>query len=188
MSGLNPCGRLVVMDGPPGTGKSYAIRALAKAVDATFVAVAPSLVGSLSGPDLVPVLLQQKRQGRPVVLVMEDADHALAVRTRGDLHQLSELLNIGDGLLGDLVDLRIVATTNAERDDLDPAVVRPGRLCRRVSMGYLPPDLYEKVYKRLTGKRWRKLVPTKHTLADVYRVARDEGWRPAAKPPTGQYL
>lgn len=188
MRSHDPCGRLVVLDGPPGVGKSYAIRALAKQVDATFVVVAPSLVGSLSGPELIPVLLAEKKEGRPVVLVMEDADHALVTRERGDLRQLSELLNIGDGLLGDLVDLRIVATTNAKRDDLDDAVVRPGRLCRRVSMGYLPPHLYEEIYERLTGKPWQKLVPQNHTLADVYRMARDAGWRPAAKPPTGQYL
>ena len=183
----DPCGRLVLLDGPPGTGKSYAIRGLSLEVEATFVLVAPSLVGSLSGPELVPVLLAEKKRGCPIVLVMEDADHALVTRDRGELVQLSELLNMGDGLLGDLMDLRIIATTNAGRTDLDRAITRPGRLCSHVEFGALDAAHARRLVARLTGEEDQRTVPHM-TVADVYRMARGDGWSPDPGTGTGTYV
>ena len=178
MKSNTPCGRLIIFDGAPGTGKSFAIRGLAdKAPDCMFVLVAPSLVGSLSGPELIPVLLEQKEDGKPVVLIMEDADHALVTRARGSLTQLSELLNMGDGMLGDLVDLRVIATTNAESTQLDPAVVRPGRLCAHVEMEALTAKHANEVYNRLTDQDETAFTKVS-TLAEVYRLAKQDGWKP----------
>lgn len=185
LNSSTPCGRLALLDGPPGTGKSYAIRALALATEATFVLVAPSLVGSLSGPQLIPVLLDEKKKECPMVLVMEDADHALVSRDRGDLVQLSELLNMGDGLLGDLIDLRILATTNACRTDLDKAVTRPGRLCSHVEFVELNAAHARQVMKRLTGK---ESSAGAMTLADAYRLARGDGWVPTQSPSPRAYV
>lgn len=189
MASDTPCGRLIILDGPPGTGKSFAVRAFANAVEATFVVVTSSLVGEVSGPELLPVLLDRKRDGQPIILIMEDADSALVMREKGSLQQLSELLNIGDGILGDLVDLRIVATTNSLREDLDPAVRRPGRLCAHVQMGELSPKHATQVYEGLVGETLFRGFTKPVTLAEVYRRARLDGWEPKARTPgPGQYL
>lgn len=189
MKSDTPCGRLIILDGPPGTGKSFAIRAFANVVDATFIVVTSSLVGEISGPEILPVILEKKRENQPVVLIMEDADSALVMREKGSLQQLSELLNIGDGILGDLVDLRIVATTNSPRSDLDPAVKRPGRLCSHVQMGELSSSHATQIYEGLVGENLFRGFTQPVTLAEVYRRARLDGWEPKAPGPgPGQYL
>ena len=173
-----PCGRLVLLDGPPGTGKSYLIRSLPPAADGLYVLVAPSLVGNLSGPELVPVLLGNHNRDRPIVLIIEDADDALVKRELGDRAKLSEILNIGDGLLGQMMDLRIIATTNAGRRDLDPAVTRPGRLCSHVHTPDLGHDHANSIRKRLLDGGSEHPRGYGRTLADVYRAAREDGWKP----------
>lgn len=189
-----PCGRLVLLDGPPGTGKSYIIRALAGEVRAMFVVVASSMIGYLAGPDVIPALLNSRCERsnaarEPIVLVLEDADAALIQRERGDHEQLSNILNIGDGLLGELADLRIIATTNAKRIELDSAILRPGRMCSHVQIDVLSNEVAGEVYERLTGKKLRAIEAMEMTIAEVYRRARRDGWEPVHPPrPPGQYV
>lgn len=181
----SPCGRIAILDGQPGTGKSYIIRSLPEVVEAIFVIVAPSLVGQLSGPQAMPPLLQAKKENLPIVLIMEDADAVLVNRKRGNQTGLAEVLNLGDGLLGQLVDVRIIATTNAEISDMDPAIIRPGRLCRRISTRPFIPQEANKIRQRLLGDETKhpgcNSVRSSATLADVYRAARKDGWTPVAR-------
>jgi ATP-dependent 26S proteasome regulatory subunit len=49
-------------------------------------------------------------------------------RDTGSRERVSNLLNVADGLLGDHLRLHAIATTNISIGQLDPAIVRPGRL------------------------------------------------------------
>jgi chromosomal replication initiation ATPase DnaA len=62
MSSSNPCGRLVLLDGDPGTGKSYFIRSIVNEIEATFVMVPSAMVGQLSGPNLLPLLMEKAKR------------------------------------------------------------------------------------------------------------------------------
>ncbi len=178
LNSAEPCGRLILLDGPPGGGKSHLIRALTSTVKATFVLISPSLMGSLSGPAVLPALLEAKEDGKAMVLVIEDADNCLADRTKnGNAGQISDLLNFGDGLLGELADVRIIATTNVDKLEMDDAVLRPGRMCRHIHIGDLGEAEALGVYKRLTGKNYHG-SPSPRTLAEAYRAAREDGWTP----------
>ncbi len=193
LGSASPCGRLTILEGPPGTGKSYLIRALIRDVRAHYILIPCMLLGQLSGPTLLPVLLEAKEDDSgevlPVVLLVEDADIALVNREHGDASKLSEMLNLGDGLLGELGDLRIVATTNAKRVDIDEAALRPGRLCRHVAVKELNGLQANRVYAKLTGTSGNPYIGP-NTLAKVYSDARNDGWRPRKtdEKPTGQYL
>jgi hypothetical protein len=72
----NPIGRLVILEGSPGSGKTFLVRGLIHEVlDAIFVLVPPHLVDSLAGPQLVPMLVRARGMAgtnRPIVLVIED--------------------------------------------------------------------------------------------------------------------
>lgn len=173
-----PCGRLSILDGPPGTGKSYMIRSLPLVAPGHYVLVAPSLVGSLSGPDIAPVLLENRKENLPVVLIMEDADEALVRRDAGDRTKLSEVLNLGDGLIGQLVDVRLICTTNAGLAELDDAVKRAGRLCSHLRYEELSHDQCDAIRARLTGSDCSPGHPrgSERTLAAVYRAARPDAW------------
>jgi hypothetical protein len=187
----DPCGRLVLLDGPPGTGKTYFIRGLVSEINAMFVLISPMLVSELSGPAVAPVLISRSENWEegsknfPIILIMEDADHALVHRERGDLSRLSEILNMGDGLLGNLIDIRIIATTNAGRKGLDPAVTRAGRMCSHIEFPALNKEHANAVYHRLVGREAK--IKEEMTLGDIYRLARNDGWKPKAVNIPGRY-
>lgn len=177
----SPCGRLVILSGSPGTGKTYIVRSLLSAVPtAAFILVPPHLMSELSGPEVLPALTQAKNEfNGPIVLIIEDADQCLVNRKEGDMSAISSMLNLGDGILGSILDIRILATTNAQTLEMDAATRRPGRLCRYIEVGQLDKDAASKRLSQLAGRPVQ--VSGEMSLAEVYRRARDLGWKPPPK-------
>lgn len=181
LNSVSPCGRIVVMNGTPGTGKTFMVRALLDSCpNATFVLLQSHMVPQLADPALVPSIMNLKRNRPegPIVFVVEDADSVLATRGSDNIAAISSILNMGDGIFGSLLDIRIIATTNAKVEDLDEAIVRPGRLCKRLDLDELPASQAMIIYKRLTTKELKCSKSDKFTLAEVYRLARQDGWKP----------
>lgn len=185
----SPSGRIVIMEGEPGTGKTHLIRALLRDVpDAMFVLVSPEIVPELAGPDLLPLLLSNKHNyavDGPIVLVLEDADQCLTTRGGDNINSIQSLLNLGDGILGSLLDLRIVATTNAKKLEMEAAILRPGRLSKRLEVGALDFKTARGVFRRLLPDvafpdvlAIPPLGQLLLTLAEVYSMARKHGWQP----------
>lgn len=171
-----PCGRIIILDGEPGTGKTFLVRGLIDAVpDAVFIMIPSHLIQEISGPSLVQAIMGNRGRddGGATVLIVEDADLCLAPRDGGNIASISSLLNISDGILGNLLDIRILATTNAGIEQLDPAVMRDGRLCRRAHVGALPREHAKEVMKRLEANP-DLLTDKEYTLAQVYRLARED--------------
>lgn len=71
-----------------------------------------------------------------------------------------------------MLDLRIIATTNAEKMQFDDALLRPGRLCRHITVGEISADKAREIFFRLTGKDKKYLEKT--TLARVYADAQGQ--------------
>lgn len=183
LSSATPAGRVAILDGKPGTGKTFLVRGLLDEVkDVIFVIVPANLIAELAQPGMIPALvgLHQSRGDKPMVFLIEDADECLAPRMGDNMSSVSVILNLGDGILGQLLDVRIVATTNAHHQDVDEAIKRPGRLSAMVHVGPLGAAKANEVYKRLTGTTEEKITG-KASLAEVYQMARDTGWTPPPK-------
>ncbi len=189
-----PCGRFSILAGMPGTGKSYFVRGLITEGSGRYIYIPASLVGGLSGPSLVRVLCDSHayEESQATTLIIEDADSSIAKRSGANLNQLSDLLNISDGLLGEIADIRVLATTNAKLPELDDAIVRPGRLCSLLNFESLTVEHYKKLYKRETDvdlKVWpskdkeRTLASLYHDISNSSRVKMD-----TAKEDSGQYV
>lgn len=177
LSTNDPCAKLVIIDGEPGTGKTYLVRGMTNAVEgATFVLVPPNMIADMMSPQFIPVLMDHHKDGGPIVFIVEDADACLVKREGDNMNSISSLLNLGAGMFGDLFDVRVIATTNAKKIDMDPAITRNGRCCRYIEVGSLGKDQAESVFAKLGGKGKfvNKSSSASVILADIYHAARNE--------------
>ena len=70
----------------------------------------------------------QISKSKRFVMILEDAEAALMSRAEDNRNMVSTLLNLTDGILGDFLSIQIICTVNCKASDLDPALMRPGRL------------------------------------------------------------
>jgi len=172
----NPRGRLHIINGPPGTGKTYLIRAMIKELTESDVLILPAnLVREIDGPGLLTTFINHRRYSNgktPMTLIIEDADACLVARMSDNISAISTLLNCADGILGSILDMRIIATTNQEVE-FDKALVRNGRLSQHINVVELHADRANKVYENLTGSARKILYDGPTLLADIYADAYD---------------
>jgi len=181
-----PDGRLTILSGEPGTGKTHLIMDLARTKDIVMVLIDPRDASEMSGPDIMSAMTRfvndYDYEGKKPVLVMEDGDAVLVRRAADNMSSISAMLNMCDGLRGKVMDFRLIVTTNARKLDMDEAIMRPGRLHRHVLVDKLSPERAAECLASLvpgTPTTFSKPM----SLAEVYRKAREEGWKP--KRPKG---
>ncbi|MCP3935954.1 MAG: AAA family ATPase [Actinomycetia bacterium] len=132
-------GRIILWHGPPGTGKTTAIRALAGAWRDThrFQVVLDPDAAFSSSAQLMRILtadLDEAAPGLWRVLVIEDADELIRDDAKDRVGQaLSRLLNLGDGILGQGMKVLALITTNERVRRLHPALMRPGRCAAEIN-------------------------------------------------------
>lgn len=169
-------GRLVIWQGAPGTGKTYALRALARAwrdwCDVNVI-VDPEVFFGHQTSYLMDVLFTAAQGGAPDrarLLVMEDSGELLSADAREAMGQaLSRLLNVSDGLLGQGLDLYTLITTNEPIERFHPAVSRPGRCWAQITFPALPPD-QANAWLAAHDSSARVEAPT--ALAELYEARR----------------
>ncbi|CAJ0627710.1 1999_t:CDS:10 [Entrophospora sp. SA101] len=137
----------VLLYGPPGTGKTLCARAVANRTDATFIRVIGSelvqkYVGE--GARMVRELFEMARTKKACIIFFDEIDAIGGARyddgAGGDnevQRTMLELINQLDGF-DPRGNIKILMATNRP-DTLDPALLRPGRLDRKVEFSL--PDL-----------------------------------------------
>ncbi|KAJ3737435.1 P-loop containing nucleoside triphosphate hydrolase protein [Lentinula guzmanii] len=130
----------VLLFGPPGTGKTLCARAVANRTDATFIRVIGSelvqkYVGE--GARMVRELFEMARSKKACIIFFDEIDAIGGARfddgAGGDnevQRTMLELINQLDGF-DPRGNIKVLMATNRP-DTLDPALLRPGRLDRRV--------------------------------------------------------
>ncbi|WWD01241.1 26S protease regulatory subunit 6B [Kwoniella sp. B9012] len=139
--GIDPP-RGVLLYGPPGTGKTMLVKAVANSTSASFIRVVGSefvqkYLGE--GPRMVRDVFRLARENSPCIIFIDEVDAIATKRfdaqTGSDREVqriLLELLNQMDGFDQQTTVKVIMATNRA--DTLDPALLRPGRLDRKIEM------------------------------------------------------
>ena len=137
----------VLLVGPPGTGKTLLARAVAGEADAPFFSISGSdfvemYVGV--GASRVRDLFKEAKKNQPSIIFIDEIDavgrhrgagmgggHDEREQTLNQLHVEMDGFGANDGVI-------VIAATNRP-DILDPALLRPGRFDRQVTVGY--PDV-----------------------------------------------
>lgn len=137
----------VLLYGPPGTGKTLLARAVANRTDACFIRVIGSeLVQKYTGEGarMVRELFELARTKRACIVFFDEIDAIGGARfddgQGGDnevQRTMLEILNQLDGFSA-RGNIKVLMATNRP-DTLDPALLRPGRLDRKIEVGL--PDL-----------------------------------------------
>ncbi|KAI0424332.1 26S protease regulatory subunit 6B [Xylaria sp. FL1042] len=150
--GIDPP-RGVLLYGPPGTGKTMLVKAVANSTTANFIRVVGSefvqkYLGE--GPRMVRDVFRMARENSPAIIFIDEIDAIATKRfdaqTGADREVqriLLELLNQMDGF-DQTSNVKVIMATN-RADTLDPALLRPGRLDRKIEF----PSLRDRRERRL---------------------------------------
>jgi hypothetical protein len=180
-------GKLLLWQGEPGVGKTFALRALGEewakwcrihyVLDPEkFFMEGEYLLSVILGNDDIPPAAAPERPSWRLV-VLEDAGEMLAKDAKMQVGQgLARLLNLCDGLLGQGLRVLVLITTNEQVGSLHAAVSRPGRCLSQIT--------FEK-FNAVDAARWLEergavaTVSKQSTLADLYALS--QGIEPQAK-------
>ena len=135
----------ILFHGPPGTGKTLAAKAVANESGARFYAQSASAFVEMFaglGAARIRKLFAEARKNAPSIIFIDELDAVGAARTghgsnREQDQTLNQLLVELDGF--DATERVVVMAASNRLQDLDPALLRPGRFDRQMLVP--PPDL-----------------------------------------------
>ena len=156
---------LVLLHGKYGSGKTYYLRHLISTIERKFIYFPSNMVEAISSPEFLPFISRQPDS----VLILEDCESLLVHRENSSVNAsaLSNLLNLGDGLLSDALSINVICTFNTGLKKLDDAILRKGRLLARYEFKELE-TAKANYLAHIIGKD----VTIEHpmTVADIYNM------------------
>jgi mitochondrial chaperone BCS1 len=156
-----PWRRGYLLYGPPGTGKSSLIQAIASHYGRQLVSL------SLTDMDDSALLRAWSEITATSIVALEDIDSVFSGRKPLGELSFSALLNTLDG--AGAVEGSIAILTTNHRQQLDPALIRPGRCDREFELGYLTPESCAKMFVCFFPDA--KLATVVSQQLDSYRVS-----------------
>jgi hypothetical protein len=159
---------LVLLHGTPGTGKTHYLKYLASKIkDKRVLFIPPYLADFITSPEMTPFLIDNSNS----ILFIEDAERVITDRNNGGANGVSNILNITDGILSDILKIQIVATFNMDKAKIDTALLRKGRLIAEHKFDALPVDDSNNLLNSL-GKEANATKPM--TLTEIYNIEEEE--------------
>merc|ERR1712228_255345 len=168
----------VILYGPPGTGKTLLAKAVANQTSATFLRVVGSeLIQKYlgDGPKLVRELFRVAEEHAPSIVFIDEIDAVGTKRydsnsggEREIQRTMLELLNQLDGF-DSRGEVKVIMATN-KIDSLDPALIRPGRIDRKIEFPI--PDI--KTKRRIFDIHTEKMNLSNNVKFENIISAKDE--------------
>ncbi|KAM0682081.1 ATPase of 26S proteasome regulatory subunit 4 [Mitosporidium daphniae] len=182
----------VILYGPPGTGKTLLAKAVANQTSATFLRVVGSeLIQKYlgDGPKLVRELFRLAEDNAPSIVFIDEIDAIGTKRydsnsggEREVQRTMLELLNQLDGF-DSRGDVKVIMATN-RIESLDPALIRPGRIDRKIEFPLPDVKTKRRIFAIHTARmklsndiEIERLIPAKNDLsgADIKAICSEAG-------------
>lgn len=151
---------LMLFYGEPGTGKTTLIKHfITEYPDKNFIFMDGDLLINVSKEKLMSYFLECQ----DTIFILEDCEKALMNRENSFNPVMSILLNLTDGVISDILNIKLICTFNTNINNIDPALIRKGRLSLK----------YE--FKKLSKEKCRKIandnsINEDMSLANVYNI------------------
>ena len=115
---------LIVMRGEIGSGKTTMIRHLLSQHPKEYIVVTNAIAGHLAQPEFIAFMLEHKDS----IFILEDCEQILMERSENTFGgAIANILNMSDGLLSDIFNIKFICTFNADINKIDQALLRKGR-------------------------------------------------------------
>jgi len=157
---LNSDASILLLIGPPGTGKTTFIRGLLQHTKSSAVVTYDA---TILEKDYV---FAQFIEGEANVMVMEDADTFLKARSDGN-SMMHRFLNVGDGLVTTKGKKLVFSTNLPSIRDVDSALVRPGRCFDILHFDNLTKDQAVTLAKKVNIDP-TKLTKETYSIAEIF--------------------
>lgn len=160
-------GKLIIWNGKPGTGKTYAIRSLMrewKQKMKACVVTDPEIF--LDRPQYYYQMIESFGNSRMLFILEDNADLVIK-ESRKNNYGLARLLNLTDGIIGQGRDDIFFITFNEEIGSIDEAFLRPGRRLQHLEFEYFGKDEAAKWLKA----HGNETIPSSDmSLAEMYAL------------------
>ena len=168
----------VILYGPPGTGKTLLAKAVANQTSATFLRIVGSeLIQKYlgDGPKLVREIFRLADENAPAIVFIDEIDAVGTKRydtTSGGEREIQrtmlELLNQLDGF-DERGDVKVIMATN-RIESLDPALLRPGRIDRKIEF----PNPSEETKRKIFSIHLNKMSLAEGVDVTEFITSKDE--------------
>ncbi|XP_068655348.1 protein HYPER-SENSITIVITY-RELATED 4-like [Aristolochia californica] len=132
--------------GPPGTGKSSLVAAIANYLNFNIYDL--ELSDLRCNSEFRRLLATTATRS---ILVIEDIHCTIDMQDPHNKMTLSGLLNFIDGLWSSCVDERLIIFTTNDKDRLDPALQRPGRMDMHIHLSYCTATVFQALASKYLG-------------------------------------
>lgn len=153
---------IAILRGKIGSGKTSALRNLITTHPASYIIVTNALAEHLASPEFISFMLSNRNS----IFILEDCEQILIDRTDGNFSgAIANILNMADGLMSDIFNIKFICTFNADINKIDGALLRKGRCF----VNYEFKELSVDKTKSLLNKQGIELSEYKPmTLAEIY--------------------
>jgi len=166
----------IILEGPPGNGKTLFARALAQEADISFIATkGADFQGALMGLGAMKVkmLFNKAKKRKPCIVFIDEFDSIGEKRNyagsgidKENNRIITTLLNEMDGFEG-RNNILVIAATNSYAS-LDPALIRPGRFDLKYTIGNPDNDTRKELIALYTKNKPLDNILTPELLSDLF--------------------
>lgn len=136
---------LIIYRGIRGAGKTNLIRYLTSNYPGEYIIVTNAVASHLANPEFISFMIEHKDS----IFILEDCEQILMERSENTFGgAIANILNMTDGLMSDIFNVKFICTFNADIEKIDSALLRKGRCFANYEFKELCAEKVEKLAKK----------------------------------------